>query len=214
MRAASRSRRRTRLRATALPTLRLAVIPSRIPAVGCCMLFRSSGRNTCKISPGVAHARPSRATRTNSDRRFSRGTAGGTNRSGGKALAPPPAPSRQHATTADRRHAPTESMSPLANELARLICPLHEQSPTRKGHGVYGLDPTSQRGCNLTPERGTEWQERTARIGVGADDGLDCGEEIGPQSERKPPITLRKALLSGATSGSDSQIAGRWPART
>jgi hypothetical protein len=52
--------------------------------------------------------------------------------SGGKALAPSSAPSRHDAAAADGRHAMAKSMPPFANDLARLISPLHERSPIRK----------------------------------------------------------------------------------
>ena len=70
--AAALSLRRTLLRATALPTLRLTVKPTR----ACLMSVSSSGRGRdCTISPDATHLRRVAATFRNSGRRFRRGIA-------------------------------------------------------------------------------------------------------------------------------------------
>src|SRR3954452_20907822 len=58
---------------------------------------------------------------------------------GGQALGAVGAPGCEHLATALRLHAGTETMPALANELARLIGPLHGSSPVARGRHARGL---------------------------------------------------------------------------
>jgi hypothetical protein len=130
---AARNRRRARLRCTALPTLRLAVSPSRKRSPGPVL-------NTCITTPGRATLRPRAAARKKSAR-FGResGSARGICRpaindvgadhqhqvSGGKALAALGTTIRQNLAAADSLHPRAKTMTALANEFGWLISALH-----------------------------------------------------------------------------------------
>src|SRR3954465_12164821 len=58
---------------------------------------------------------------------------------GGQALAAVGAPGCEHLAAALRLHAGTETVPALANELARLIGPLHGSSPVARGRHARGL---------------------------------------------------------------------------
>src|SRR5579884_35095 len=134
--ATARSRRLARLRTTALPTLRLAVNPTRTrspwsDSFGC--------GAACRISPGVTALPRAAATRRKSARVFSlarprvtiaaprppQPAAARPPPSGREALAALGAPRRQHPTAADRRHSGAKAMAALADELAGLVSALH-----------------------------------------------------------------------------------------
>src|SRR5690606_24211837 len=131
---AARSRRRARLRATAFPTFRLAVKPTRRPtrspgpvlsrsAFG---WFRSSFAFAAwRIRPGAAHLRRAAATRRKSGRRFSRPTAA-MGRLDAEALATFGTPPGQDPLAADGCHARPKAMTTLADEHAVLKRALHD----------------------------------------------------------------------------------------
>src|SRR4051794_24129909 len=58
---------------------------------------------------------------------------------GGQALAAVGAPGCEHLAAALRLHAGTKTMPALANELTRLIGPLHGSSPVARGRHARGL---------------------------------------------------------------------------
>src|SRR3954464_14236785 len=125
-RTASRSRRRTRLRATALPTFLVTVNPTRAGP--------SSPRSrTSSRKNGPRRFSPARAAR-NSDRLRSIRSAGPTGlpgagksaRSlGGEPLSAAGGPRRDHAAAAFGGQAGPESVAALADKLGRLIGALH-----------------------------------------------------------------------------------------
>ena len=127
---ATRRRRRTRFRATAFPTLRLAVNPTRMVEASAPASSPVWRRRTCRTNPGAAHFRRAAATLRNWDRRFRRATGGGTTGSGGQALASLGAPIGQDSAAAHGRHAGAETVPPLADELAWLKGPFHNSTPT------------------------------------------------------------------------------------
>src|SRR3954471_16223000 len=128
-RAISRSRRRTRLRATALPTLRLTVKPTRTIGWG-----RSAGAGAAwRTKPGMAQRRPGWTRRKY--RRFGRrpGRAGATDFTSGlgrQALAARAAAVGDDLAAADGCHPRPEAMPTLANQLARLVGAFHDATPS------------------------------------------------------------------------------------
>lgn len=121
-RAASRSRRRVRLRTTALPTFFVTVKPSRTGA--------SSSRNmACKTRPGDGAFRPLDATLKNSARRVRCGERAPCAATclGRKLLPALGAAVGDHLAATHRLHAGTETVAALADEFRRLIRTLHEQ---------------------------------------------------------------------------------------
>ncbi len=124
-----------------MPTLRLAVKPSRIGFP----LATTPDRSTCKTRPGAAHLRPAAATFRNSARRVSRaiGFATGT-RLGRQALAPLGTPGGENFAPADGRKARAKAVAPLADELAGLIGALH-------GPDSGNDFPSKQRRCIREP---------------------------------------------------------------
>jgi hypothetical protein len=141
--AAARSRRFARLRATALPTLRLAVNPTRSAP------SQSPGCGAaCRIRPGRTARTWPAATRRKSPRVFSLGRrvvisvpaavpgrrenprfavppGRSMRRLGRQALAAFRAARGQHPTPAGSGHSRTEAMPTLANKLAGLVSALH-----------------------------------------------------------------------------------------
>src|SRR5689334_907979 len=132
---AALSRRRARLRATALPTLRLAVKPIRkatsrptestgpadgLPSVECL--------RACRISPGATNFRPLAATARNSWRRFNLASCakGGSNGLSAEALAALGATRRDDFSATHSRHAGAEAMPALADEHTGLVGALHD----------------------------------------------------------------------------------------
>src|SRR5918993_4697677 len=130
-----------RLRSVAWPTFFVTVRPKRNP-------FASSRTSPCTVIRSVWKRRPEAAAR-NSRRLVRRpGAAPSTGRAhgsrilgilGGQAFAAVGAPGREHLAAALRLHAGTETMPALANELARLIGPLHGLSPVARGRHARGL---------------------------------------------------------------------------
>jgi hypothetical protein len=135
--AASFSRRRVRLRITALPTFFVTVNPIRAA-------WPSSRGNACRTRPCTAALRPLEAARKNSARRFSRcgngrncnlvGSAGaiGITRnagSGRKLCATLGAAIGENLAAANGRHAGAETVPVLADEFGRLIRTLHDGTP-------------------------------------------------------------------------------------
>lgn len=137
--AAARRRRRALLRATALPTLRLTVKPTR--NTGSFAEEQPSTSRACKTTPGAAHFRPALATRRNSERRFRRAIPGDTACSGGQALAALGAAPGQNSAAANGRHAGTESVPALANELAWLKGAFHTPTPAKLSIAVIRSCP-------------------------------------------------------------------------
>src|SRR3954452_7253199 len=116
---ASLSRRRTRLRTTALPTLRETVNPSRAGA-------SSSRLRACSTKPGVEARNPEEAARKSARcRNRSMETRGRWPPSGAQPLTPLRPAGGNHLAASLSRHAGAEAVAALANELARLIGPLH-----------------------------------------------------------------------------------------
>jgi len=74
----ARRRRRARLRATALPTLRLTVKPTRTACSARRAGLPAPWRRTWRIKPGATHLRRVPATWRNSERRFRRAISGTT----------------------------------------------------------------------------------------------------------------------------------------
>ncbi len=137
--AAARRRRRARLRATALPTLRLTVKPTRI--AGSFPEIPPSASRACRTKPGAAHFRRDLATRRNSERRFRRATPGDTACSGGEALAALGAPPGQNPAAANGRHTSTESVPALADKLAWLKGAFHAPAPAKFSTAVIRSCP-------------------------------------------------------------------------
>src|SRR5260370_29464512 len=143
MRATSRSRRRTRLRATALPTLRLTVKPTRIAG----RLSSGGAGASWSTKPGMAQRRPAWTRRKS--RRFGRrpGRAGvKLGQLGRQALAARAAAIGDDLAATDCRHAGPEAVPPLADQLARLIRAFHDATPsnTRPPRGAQGRIPWAQ----------------------------------------------------------------------
>ncbi len=113
----SRSRRRTRLRSTAVPTLRDTVNPIRAGPP-------SSRLRPCSTKAAVATLAPLAAARK-SARCFSRTIMRGFRGSGAKPLAAAIAPGGDHLAAARGRHAGAKSVTALAHNFAGLIGPLH-----------------------------------------------------------------------------------------
>src|SRR2546423_437349 len=113
----SRSRRRTRLRSTALPTFLDAVNPTRTGPP----TLRSSA---CNTNAAVTTLTPPAAARK-SVRRRNRSMKTRWTRSGAEPLAALRAARGKDPTAALGRHARAETVTALAHQLARLIGPLH-----------------------------------------------------------------------------------------
>jgi len=66
------------------------------------------------------------------------------------------------------RHARAESMAALANELARLIRPLHGSSPVEKGSGAHGSRPSEWLGFSpkLSQKTSSARRERCHLAGL------------------------------------------------
>ena len=130
-------RRRARLRSTAMPTLRLAVKPTRAAVASA-----AACRSACRMRPGVTDFRRLSATRRNSARRFSRAMPAMAPRrpfmSGGEPLAPLAAAPRQNAAPPDRGHAGAEAVASLADDFARLIGALHGTGSGQTSQGIAG----------------------------------------------------------------------------
>src|SRR5215470_2953955 len=117
-RTASLSRRRTRLRSTAVPTFFDTVKPTRAGP--------SSSRRRAWSTKAGAGIRVPAATARNSARRLRRSIRQKPlPRSGAQPLASARAPGGHHLAPALGRHAGTETVTALAHQLARLIGPLH-----------------------------------------------------------------------------------------
>jgi len=136
--AAAFRRRRARLRATALPTLRLTVKPTRrfslsviagsvVEAGELAGACASCGR-ACRIRPGAAHLRPWLATMRNSRRRLRRSRT--PIALGGETLAALLAAIGKHRAATDGRHARAEAVPTLADEDAGLVSALHGKTPS------------------------------------------------------------------------------------
>src|SRR4051812_43127388 len=125
-RTASRSRRRTRLRTTALPTFLVTVNPTRAgpSSPRACTSSRKSGPR--RFSPARAARNSERLRSVRSAGPTGLPGAGKSARSlGGEPLAAAVAAGRDHAAAALGGHAGPESMAALADKLGRLIGALH-----------------------------------------------------------------------------------------
>src|SRR5262249_30446266 len=130
-RAISRRRRRTRLRTTALPTLRLTVKPTRMAGCSTPSGARSAGTGAAwSTNPGMAQRRPAWARRkTRPFRRRPGRAAAKRGRLGRQALAARAAAIGDDLAATHRRHAGPEAVPPLADQLARLISAFHDATP-------------------------------------------------------------------------------------
>jgi hypothetical protein len=119
----SRSRRRTRLRSTALPTCFDTVKPMR---AGRSCSPSCSRRRACTTNARPDALTPLAAARK-SVRRLNRSTAttGIGPRSRTEALAPARAPRRKHLAAAFCRHPGAKAVAALAHQFARLVGPFH-----------------------------------------------------------------------------------------
>ncbi len=132
-RAASFSRRRVRLRTTALPTFLVTVNPTRAArhrraaapaAPGHARRLAALRGHTQKFRPALQAFRRQRTA-------LPRGAiCRAPGRSGRQALAALGAAVGEHLAAADRRHPGAEAMPPLADQLRRLIGALHGNSPS------------------------------------------------------------------------------------
>src|SRR5580704_9602153 len=130
MRATSRRRRRTRLRSTALPTLRLTVKPTRTARRSIPAGPKSAGTGAAwSTNPGMAQRRPAWTRRKS--RRLGRrpGRAGAKEKAeklGRQALAARSATAGDDLAATHRCHAGPEAVPPLADQLAGLIRAFHD----------------------------------------------------------------------------------------
>src|SRR5262249_48610243 len=121
-----------RLRATALPTLRLAVKPTRSSAPGA---PSPAAGLVWRMSPGATNRRRPAATARKSTRRLSRPTrlprrsrsAGLAAASGAQPLATLGAPGGQDLAASHGGHARAEAMAALPDEHTGLISALHDR---------------------------------------------------------------------------------------
>ena len=138
---AVRSRRLIRLRSVAWPTRLVTVSPKRRPQVR----LSAGGPGPSSAPYESGGPRPPRRSLARFVRRADRSCAtlahraGLAPRSGRQALAAVGAASSDDLAATLGRHAGTEAMAALANELARLIRPLHVTSPVRdRRRGAIG----------------------------------------------------------------------------
>ena len=140
-RAAALRRRLIRLRSVACPTFLVTVKPKRKPAPSGASVSR---RRPCRVMRSVWKRRPAAAAR-NSGRFVNRPRVRPRVRappprigrpSRGQALAAVGAARRDHLAAALGRHARPKAVAALANELARLIRPLHGLFSDRKMRGA------------------------------------------------------------------------------
>src|SRR6202051_976421 len=113
----SRSRRRTRLRSTALPTCRDTVKPMRTGP--------SSARRRACTTKAPTDARKAAAAARKSVRRVNRSMVAGEMRSRTEPLAALRPPGRQHSAAAFGRHPGAKAVTALAHQFARLVGPFH-----------------------------------------------------------------------------------------
>src|SRR5580700_10637184 len=113
----SRSRRRTRLRSTALPTCRDTVNPMRTGP--------SSARRRACTTKAPTDARNPAAAARKSVRRLNRSMVAGEMRSRTEPLAALRPPGRQHPAAALGRHPGAKAVTALAHQFARLVGPFH-----------------------------------------------------------------------------------------
>ena len=141
-RAASRRRRRVRLRVTALPTFLVTVNPRRAGLV-------SSRASACNTRPWTAALRPDLATRRNSARRVSRVETGATTApagSGGQLVAALSAAVGQDLAPAHGGHAGAEAVTALADQLGWLVSTLHGTPRKTQRSKASGASPVRRGG--------------------------------------------------------------------
>src|ERR1700688_1842349 len=131
----SRSRRRTRLRSTALPTCRDTVKPMRTGP--------SSARRRACTTKAPTDARKAAAAARKSVRRVNRSMVAGEMRSRTEPLAALGPPGRQHPAAAFGRHPGAKAVTALAHQFARLVGPFHgidlRQRPVRRKRSGVNL---------------------------------------------------------------------------
>src|SRR6202166_2747797 len=131
----SRSRRRTRLRSTALPTCRDTVKPMRTGP--------SSARRRACTTKAPTDARKAAAAARKSVRRVNRSMVAGEMRSRTEPLAALGASGRQHPAAAFGRHPGAKAVTALAHQFARLVGPFHgidlRQRPVRRKRSGVNL---------------------------------------------------------------------------
>src|SRR6201996_7867740 len=129
----ARRRRLARLRATALPILRLAVKPTRkLPALRAGSGVAANSRvkaPTTRRMPRAAARKSARFCRRHSVNWDGREGAAVTGSSGRKLLAAMGAAAGQDLAAAGGGHARTKAMAALAHDFARLIGALHKAAP-------------------------------------------------------------------------------------
>src|SRR5258708_33363980 len=160
MRATSRSRRRTRLRATALPTLRLTVKPPRTAGRLSSAGPSSAGTGAAwSTKPGMAQRRPAWTRRKS--RRFGRrprravANLARPPESSRKPLAARPATAGDDLAATHRCHPRPEAVPALAHQLARLIGAFHYATPSntippRRAAGAKSVGVGNKRGRALS----------------------------------------------------------------
>src|SRR5258707_4814173 len=157
-RATSRKRRRTRLRATALPTLRLTVNPTRIAGRP-----RSAGMGAaCSTKPGMAQRRPAWTRRKS--RRFGRRPRRAAvnltrpSKLSREPLAARPATAGDDLAATHRCHPGAEAVPALAHQLARLIGAFHYATPSntippRRAAGAKSVGEGNKRAARLSQRK-------------------------------------------------------------
>src|SRR5260370_5661826 len=151
MRATSRSRRRTRLRATALPTLRLTVKPTRTAG----RLSSAGAGAAWSTKPGMAQRRPAWTRRKS--RRFGRRPRRAAvnltrpSKLSREPLAARPATAGDDLAATHRCHPGAEAVPALAHQLARLIGAFHYATPSntippRRAAGAKSVGEGNKRG--------------------------------------------------------------------
>src|SRR6266851_881118 len=183
MRATSRSRRRTRLRATALPTLRLTVNPTRTAG----RLSSAGAGAAWSTKPGMAQRRPPWTRRKS--RRFGRrprravANLARPPKSSRKPLAARPATAGDDLAAADRCHPGPEAVPALAHQLARLIGAFHYATPSNT------IPPRVATGAKSVGEgnkRGRAASQREARMGYASGPARLSLQRLRPHRPPRP----------------------------
>ena len=213
-RSSSRSRRRTRFRCTAPPSVRGVDSPIRVSA--------RSVLNDRRTRSGVERLEPRRPIASKSARRRMVGSAGivpETRTSGAEPLAPLGATTSEHAPTALRGHAGHEAVLALPRALLGLIGPLHGCVPFLVGDLAFrttntrtaGVPPACARSRGgpfalggILVSRGTSVKRRRASVPA-----LRRTRDIGPFTD--PSIGHRAPATPNPCRAADASVnpAGR-----